>query len=300
MAKEFRGVFAIPVSPFDKKGNLDEAALRRIVDFCIAGGAHGIVTPVNASEFYTLTDDERKRTAEVAVKQVNGRIPVVIGTSGISTRHAVDLSRHAASVGADAIIAMPPYLRKAPMSEIFDYYKAISDAVNIPIFIQDYIAPMGTPMSADFLARLLREIEHVNYLKEEVPPAGQMMTAVAQRAGAKLKGTMGGAAGRYLLDEYRRGACGTMPACEVVDLHVQLWNLLESKDEKGAREFFKRLLPLLNLESLYSFTVYREVLRRRGVIDSTFTRAPGAGSLDEFDHKELDTILEDLKPLFRM
>lgn len=298
--KVFRGVFAIPVSPFDEHGNLDEAALRRCVDFCLAGGAHGIVTPVNASEFYTLNDAERKRTAEIAVEQCNGRIPVVIGVSGVTTRHAVDLARHADAAGADAVIAMPPYLRHAPAAEIFDYYRAISDAIHIPIFIQDYIAPMGTPMSADLLARLIREIEHVDYLKEEVQPAGQVMTAVKQKVGDELKGMMGGAAGRYLMDEYRRGACGTMPACEVVDLHVQLWNLLESGDMVAANDFFRRLLPLLNMESLYSFTVYREVLRRRGVITSTYSRAPGAGRLDEYDHRELDAILADLQPLFTM
>jgi 4-hydroxy-tetrahydrodipicolinate synthase len=298
--KQFRGVYAIPVTPFDQHLDLDEASLRRCIDFCLVGGAHGICVPVNASEFYTLGDDERKRITEITVEQVNSRIPVVIGTTGISTRHAVELSRHANDVGADAIIAMPPYVRKAPPAEIFDYYCALSDAVDIPIFIQDYIGPIGTPMSVDLIVRMLTELEKVDYLKEEVPPAGQLMTAVMKKAGSYLKGVMGGAAGRYLLDEYRRGACGTMPACEVVDLHVQLWNLLESGDEKGAREFYRLLLPLLNIESLYSFTVYREVLRRRGIIDSSTTRAPGAGVLDEYDHKELDAILADLQPYFRL
>jgi len=299
-SKTFRGVFAIPVTPFDQHGELDEASLRRCVDFCVKGGAHGIVAPVNASEFNSLTDDERKRVAQIIVEQTNGRIPVVIGTSGISTKHAVELSRHAQAVGADSVIAMPPYVRKAPPPEIYEYYRAISDAITIPIFIQDYIAPVGTPMSADLLSRMICELDHVEYLKEEAVPAGQMMTNVMRKTGARLKGVMGGAAGRYLLDEFRRGACGTMPACEVVDLHVQLWDLLDGGKEVEARAFFTRLLPLLNIESLYSFTVYKYVLHRRGVIDYTTTRAPGAGVLDEFDLQELDAILQELEPLFRL
>jgi len=299
-SKTFRGVFAIPVTPFDQHGELDEASLRRCVDFCVKGGAHGIVAPVNASEFNSLTDDERKRVAQIIVEQTNGRIPVVIGTSGISTKHAVELSRHAQAVGADSVIAMPPYVRKAPPPEIYEYYRAISDAITIPIFIQDYIAPVGTPMSADLLSRMICELDHVEYLKEEAVPAGQMMTNVMRKTGARLKGVMGGAAGRYLLDEFRRGACGTMPACEVVDLHAQLWDLLDSGKEVEARAFFTRLLPLLNIESLYSFTVYKYVLHRRGVIDYTTTRAPGAGVLDEFDLQELDAILQELEPLFRL
>ncbi len=296
----FRGVFAIPVTPFDKIGALDEASLRRCIEFCVATGAHGIVTPVNASEFSSLTDDERKRVTEIAVEQADGRIPVVVGTSGVSTVHAVMLSRHAADVGADSIIAMPPYVRKAPAGEIYDYYRALSDAVSIPIWIQDYIAPVGTPMSADLLTRLLCELDHVDYLKEESVPAGQMMTKVLQRANGSVKGIMGGAAGRYLMDEYRRGAAGTMPACEVADLHVHLWELLESGDEVAARAFYNRLLPLLNIESLYSFSIYKEVLQRRGVIETTVTRAAGAAVLDDYDRRELDAILADLQPFFRV
>jgi 4-hydroxy-tetrahydrodipicolinate synthase len=298
--KPFRGVFAIPVTPFDKQGEVDVGSLKRCVDFCIAGGAHGIVAPVNASEFNSLTDDERKRVAQIMVEQTNGRIPVVVGTSGVSTKHTVELSRHAQAVGANAVIAMPPYVRKAPPTEIYEYFRALSNAVTIPIFIQDYIAPVGTPMSADLMSRMICELDHVEYLKEEAVPAGQMMTRVMRKAGARLKGVMGGAAGRYLLDEFRRGACGTMPACEVVDLHVQLWDLLDSGKQAAARAFFTQLLPLLNIESLYSFTVYKYVLHRRGVIDYTTTRAAGAGVLDEYDLQELDAILKELEPLFRL
>ena len=296
----FRGVFAIPVTPFDERGALDEVSLRRCIDFCIKGGAHGIVTPVNASEFSSLTDDERKRVAEIAVEQTAGRIPVVIGTSGVSVEHAVMLSRHANAIGADSIIAMPPYVRKAPPAEIYAYYRALSEAVTIPIWIQDYVAPVGTPMSADLLCRMLRELDHVDYLKEESTPAGQMMTRVLAQVGTHVKGIMGGAAGRYLMDEVRRGACGTMPACEVVDLHVQLWELIESGDEAATRAFYNRLLPLLNIESLYSFSIYKAVLHRRGVIATTVTRAAGAAVLDDYDYKELDAILADLAPLFRL
>lgn len=87
--KDFSGVYAILVTPFDKQGNVDETSLRRCVDFCVEGGARGIVTPVNASESTTLTDQERTHIAAVTVEQTAHRIPVVIGVFGFST-----LSRH--------------------------------------------------------------------------------------------------------------------------------------------------------------------------------------------------------------
>ena len=109
---------------------------------------------------------------------------------------------------------------------------------------------------------------------------------------------MGGMAGRFLMDEHRRGACGTMPACEVTDVHVALWNALEAGEEQRARSIYNRLLPLLNFEWLYGASVYKEVLRRRGVISSARLRGPGLHALDTFDHRELDAILADVSELF--
>lgn len=295
---QFRGVFTIPVTPFDTEGNLDESSLRRCVEFCIQAGAHGIVCPVNASEFSSLTDEERLRVARIATETTNRRIPVVIGVSGTTSHHAAVFARHARQIGADAVIAMPPYIRKATPEEIREYFHVVAGAAQLPIFIQNYPAPIGTPLSASFMADLVQQIDGVEYVKEETSPPGQIITEILTSAGPRLCGVMGGMAGRYLLDEFRRGACGTMPACEVTDVHVALWNALEAGDEHSARDIFNRLLPLLNMEWLYGATVYKEVLQRRGVIDSATLRGPGMSTLDDFDHQELDCILADISTLF--
>lgn len=112
-----------------------------------------------------------------------------------------------------------------------------------------------------------------------------------------MKGMMGGMAGRYLLDEYARGACGTMPACEVTDAHVAVWKALESGDQAESRRLFREILPLLNIEAMYSFVVYKEVLYRRGIIACPKSRAPGSPTLDGHRRRELDLILSDLAPL---
>lgn len=297
MTSAFRGVFAIPPTPFTDDDRVDVESLRRVVDFCVRCGGHGIVAPVNASEGPFLTDEERRQVVEVVVATVNRRVPVVVGVSGVSTRASVEYARHAEAVGADAVMAMPPYVKHASADEIPEFYQAIARATRLPIFVQNYVAPVGTPMSAQLVARLLREIENVQYLKEETALAPQMMTRVKGLAGEALKGMMGGMAGRYLLEEYARGACGTMPACEVVDAHVAVWNALEAGDEVLARERFRLLLPLLAYEGMYSVVVYKEVLRRRGVITTAKVRSPGSPQLDAHNHRELDAILRDLAPL---
>ena len=295
---QFRGVFTIPVTPFDTEGNVDERSLRRCINFCIQAGAHGIVAPVNASEFSSLTDQERLQVAQIVTETTNHRVPVVIGVSGSTSHHAAVFARHARAIGADAVIAMPPYVRKATHGEITEYFRVVAGSAQLPVFIQNYPDPIGTPLTASFMSDLVQHIDGVEYIKEETSPPGQVMTRIFGSAGPRLKGVMGGMAGRFLLDEYRRGACGTMPACEVTDVHVRLWNALESGDEQGARDIFNRLLPLLNMESLYGATVYKEVLRRRGVLDTATLRGPGMSVLDRFDHEELDRILADISTLF--
>src|SRR6185312_12669696 len=153
-------------------------------------------------------------------------------------------------IGADAVIAMPPHVRVTPPAAIFDYYRQISEAITIPIFIQNHDAPAGTRMSAEFIARLVNELEHVEYVKEETFPPNHAIEAEIKLCGPKLKGVMGGVAGRYLMDEYRRGACGTMPACEATDVHAQVWNALDAGDLRKGRDLFNRLLPLLNFEAM--------------------------------------------------
>jgi 4-hydroxy-tetrahydrodipicolinate synthase len=109
---------------------------------------------------------------------------------------------------------------------------------------------------------------------------------------------MGGFAGRFVIDEYLRGSCGTMPACEVLDVHVAIWRALEAGDVELARDLHTRALPLLNIEYLYGPAIYKEVLRLRGVIAGSAVRDPGAARLDARDREELDAILDRLQDMF--
>ncbi len=295
----WRGVFTIPCTPFTDDGGLDLASLRSEVEFCVTAGAHGVVAPVNASEAWTLTDEERRLVATTIVETVGGRIPVVVGVSSGSAAASVAFARHAAEIGADAVIALPPTGPAAPLAAIYDYYRQLSAAIAIPIFIQNHDAPYGTRLSPEFVARLVRELPHVDWVKEETLPPGHAISAEIELAGPKLKGIMGGIAGRYLIDEFRRGAVGTMPACEATDVHVQVWEALESGDERRTRDLFNRLLPLLNFEARMP-GVYKAVLKRRGVIASDYLRHHAGNPLDALDRKELDAILADMNDLFRV
>src|SRR5690349_16492657 len=163
MNKPWRGIFVILVTPFTETYELDEASLRRQVRFCIEAGAHGLVGPANASEFTTLSDDERKRWIEIVVSGAGGQIPVIAATTAGHWLPAVELSRYAQEVGAAGIMAMPPHILHPDPAGCYEYYNALSAGVDIPIFIQNYSPPIGTPMSPELLARMCRELPHVEY-----------------------------------------------------------------------------------------------------------------------------------------
>lgn len=297
MNKPFRGLFVIVPTPFDRNGALDERGLRGVVDFSIECGTDGVVGPANASEAPYLSDAERRKVVEITIEAAARRVPVVVGVTASCAQLAVEHARHAQSCGADYVMAMPPFVQRASDAEIRAYYGAIHGATKVPVVIQNYSGPGGTPLSAAFCAQLLRDFERVQYVKEETEFSGMMITAVQQAAGKDLVGVMGGKAGRHLIEEYRRGVCGTMPACEVSDLHAKLWKELEEKRTEDAEETYRRLLPLLLFETSYGVAVYKEVLRRRGVIDSAFHRQAGGRVLDAGAADELTRILTSLAPM---
>jgi 4-hydroxy-tetrahydrodipicolinate synthase len=294
----FRGVFPVLVTPFDDRGAVDVASLERCVEFCLETGADGLVGLVNAGEFTTLTERERRTIAEVVVRTNGGAVPVVLGVSGTSAEIAIGYAEDAYAAGADAVVAMPPYMRAADTPDVIRYFRGVAEAASVPVFIQTYHRYPATALSVDVIAELAASVEGVDYVKEETLPAGQRISQLLARAGASLQGVMGGFAGRFVIDEYLRGSCGTMPACEVLDVHVAIWRALEAGDLEAARDLHTRALPLLNIEYLYGPAIYKEVLRLRGVIAGSAVRDPGAARLDARDRDELGAILGRMQDMF--
>ena len=296
MNQPMRGIFPVLQTPLDANGQLDAEGLRREVRFCIEAGAHGLVYPALGSELQYLSDRERQQLVEVVVAEAHGQVPVIVGVSAPSAAIAAEHARHAGQAQAQAVMALPPYITPGSPDEIMDYYRAIGQAADLPVVVQN--AAPG--LSPDFLIRLLREIEQIRYIKEEASPSAHNLSAVVRATGNRCDGIFGGAFGRWMLSELRRGACGFMPAAEVVDVYVQVWDAFESGDEASARRIFNQILPLINLLLLLGLRVSKEVLVRRGIFRTTLMRWTGALALDDDDQRELDAILDGLRPYFRV
>jgi dihydrodipicolinate synthase/N-acetylneuraminate lyase len=296
MAERWRGIFTILLTPFDDDRSLDEQSLRNEVDFVIAAGAHGIVTPVNTSEFFLLSDDERRRLTEIVIEQARGRVPVVIGTAAPSTGAAVELTRRALTTGAAGVIAMPPYVVPLDADGVLDYYSRIAGAADgLPVVLQNVGGQVGVPMRADAVARIAEAVPSIRYVKEETLPSTHRISELLQVAGTRLDGVFGGSGGRCLVEELLRGACGLMSGCQLVDAQVKVYDALQAGDETAARAAFERQLPSQVLWGLVGLKVAKEILRRRGVFKTTVCRKPDP-ELDEHDHREIDHVLTLVRP----
>lgn len=294
MSKPFRGIYPALQATFDENGDLDLASMERQVAHCIEAGTHGIVFPVLAGELKHMTVAERQRFAEVVVGTAAGQVPVVIGCTAPCAEIAVQHARHAARVGADSIISLPPYPNGGSGEDKRAYYKAVSEAAQLPMFIQD----TNSGMSAEFMAGMIRDFEWVQYIKEETPPSGHSISAAIAAADAHCKGVFGGAHGQWMLPEMKRGAAGFIPAAQTTEIYARVWNLFQAGDVDGAQETFDLLRPFLHLLSLVGLRLCKEVLVRRGVIATATMRVPGSTAMDAHDEAELDRILHDLGPHF--
>src|SRR5262249_20225117 len=156
---------------FTDQGALDADSLRRVIAFCVEAGAHGVVSPVNVSEFTTLSAAERGVVYRTIVDELErtgarGRVPYVAGVGAPATAQALHLARLAADAGADAVIAMPPFGTTLDEAGCYGFYAALSRTVALPVYVQNHepvgavteLRP-GTPMSPKLLARMLRELD---------------------------------------------------------------------------------------------------------------------------------------------
>ncbi len=297
-AVRFRGIFVIMQTPFDASDQVDWQDLEREVDFCLRAGAHGIVWPQLASEFYLLTEEERLHGAEVVLRKAGGReSPVVIGVQAPIKELAIRFARHAVEKGADAVIALPPYLGAVSSEAAAEYYRALASAVSIPVFIQNSGGSWGPGLPVSQVIQLAKENSQLAFIKEEVEPVARHISEYA-RAGV-MKGIFSGSSGRNLLDELARGASGNMPAAGFVDVAAQIYNLSATGKKDEARALFQKLLPLINMEEMHGLRFVKTVLVRRGVFKTAKLRGSSSPSMDAVDLQELEAWWKQLSPYFK-
>src|SRR2546421_9763306 len=160
----FRGSFTALVTPF-KNGSLDEAAFRALVSWQIAEGTHGLVPVGTTGESPTVSHDEHKRVVEGCVEEAKGRVPVIAGAGSNSTREAIQLAQHAEKAGANAVLVVTPYYNKPTQEGMYQHFKAVNDAIGIPIIIYNIPPRSVVDMSVETMTRLF-ELKNIAGVKD--------------------------------------------------------------------------------------------------------------------------------------
>ena len=177
----FRGSFTALVTPF-KNGAVDERAFRDLVEWQIAEGTNGLVPVGTTGESPTLSHDEHKQVVEWCVGQANGRVPVIAGAGSNSTREAIELAEHAEGAGADAVLVVTPYYNKPTQEGLYQHFKAINDAIGVPIIIYNIPSRSVIDMAVDTMKRLydLKNIAGVKDATANVVRVSQQRAAIGE------------------------------------------------------------------------------------------------------------------------
>ncbi len=273
----YRGVFPVVPTIFDDRGELDLAGQRRAVDFMIDAGSEGLCILANFSEQFALSDAEREQVMHAVLDHVAGRVPVIVTISHFATRISAERGRAAEEAGAAMVMAMPPYhgaTFRVAEPGIFAFFQAVSEAISIPIMIQD--APVaGTPLPPAFLARMAREIPHVSYFKIEVPGAAAKLRELIALGGDAIVGPWDGEEGITLLADLDAGATGAMTGGGYPDGMRQITDAHAAGRRQEAVAAYDRWLPLINYENRQcGLAGCKALMKEGGVIASDAVRAP--------------------------
>lgn len=277
MNRRYQGVFPVVPTTFHEDGSLDLESQKRCLDFMIDAGSNGLCILANFSEQFSLSDAERETLTRVALEHVAGRVPVIVTTTHYGTAVCAERSRRAQELGAAMVMVMPPYhgaTFRVPEAQIFEFYARLSDAIDIPIMVQDAPAS-GTVLSAPFLARMAKEIEHLAYFKIETAGAATKLRELIRLGGDAIEGPWDGEEAITLLADLDAGATGAMTGGAFPDGIRTIIDPYLAGDREAAVAAYAKWLPLINCENRQGGILSAKALMKAGgVIACEASRHP--------------------------
>ncbi|WP_226581952.1 dihydrodipicolinate synthase family protein [Acuticoccus sediminis] len=298
LTEDARGVFIISATPFTDDGAIDHASIDRLTDFYLASGVDGITILGMMGEAPKLTTAESEAVLTRVLKRVNGRVPVVVGVSNPGLDNMYALANVAMDNGAAGVMIAPNAASKTE-SNLVSLFETIAKALkDVPIVYQDFPLTTSMPISAGAFVSIVEAVPSVVMLKHEDWPGLPKLSAVretSEKRGARRVSILCGNGGLYLPQELARGADGAMTGFAYPEMLVEVVKRFHAGDQDGAEDVFDLYLPLVRHEQQPGFglAVRKEILRRRGIISSAATRAPGP-KLDATGHAELTRMMDRL------
>ena len=297
----FGGVFSVLPTPFDASGGFDPASLGKVIDLFLKGGVNGFTALGVTGEVARLTDSERDTVLDAALAHVNGRVPVVAGTTADGLRTCIEYSRRAKKAGAAAVMISPPRMLKINSEAVAKHFAEGAAAIDIPIIVQDYPPISGYAMEASLLARIARDVPAARTIKLEDPPTPFKTVRILEQAKDVPGGVaiFGGLGGVFLLEELMAGAAGAMTGFAFPEILVEIVGHYRAGRVDQAADVFYRTVPLMRFEFQegIGMAIRKEVLKRRGALAHAGIRAPG-GTLDRSTTTALDRLMAWMKAAY--
>jgi 4-hydroxy-tetrahydrodipicolinate synthase len=288
-------VFNITPTPFHDDGSLDLESLRRLTAFTREKGVNGMTILGVLGEADKLTESERDRVIATTIEAAGGGFPICVGTTHAGTDGCIAYSQRAQQLGAAAVMVAPPRMARVNDAALERHYRAVADAIDIPVVVQDFPPAVGgLLMSVEVIARIGAASPKLRCLKLEDEPSPMKVSQV--RAANPDMIVLGGLGGMMFLEELRHGAHGTMTGFAYPEILVEIFKRYTSGDLNGATAVFYRYLPLIRFENQprINLAIRKHIYHRRGAIASPRARAPFA-PVDAETLADLDDILRRLE-----
>jgi dihydrodipicolinate synthase/N-acetylneuraminate lyase len=285
----FKGVIPVLQTPFQEDGSLDLNSLIAEVEYVKEAGADGLVFPGFVSEWWKLTSEEIDLCAQAITQAARGRLPVILNVTAQSTYVAVQQGRRFASLGADGLMCLPPFVVPRSSEALVTHLAAVLDAVDLPHILQYSASLTGIHLESSQMSALHDKYPHLGCIKVDFIPPGPVITRL-RRVMPDSFTYLIGFAGLQMPDAVVRGAHGLMGGAGHLREDLIAWSALLQDTNGQGFEKFKSLLPLLNSEMQtvdMSIATHKWLLKQQGVFRSAHVRAPGA-ELDEFQVAELN------------
>lgn len=297
-ARPIHGVLPVLQTPFRPDGAVDEPALAREVSWVLDQGVAGVTTGM-VSELLRLTEAERLAVTEVVVGTALAHgSTAVISCGAESTVTAVAYARHAARVGAHAVMVNPPLTTSVGTEELLVHFSAIIEAVDVPVVVQDASGYVGTPLSLELQTSLLATYGDQIYFKPEASPIGPRLSQLRDITAGRAR-ILEGTGGAALLDSFRRGVVGTMPGADVCWAVQRLWEALVAGEWPLAYSLSGVLNVMVGMQtSLDAFVaVEKHLLVHQGVLEQATVRSPSGFVLDPETATEVERLAALLRSL---
>jgi 4-hydroxy-tetrahydrodipicolinate synthase len=288
------GVLPVFQTPYHDDESIDFAMLAVEIDWLFARGADGVVMAM-VSEVLRLSSDERRELAARACRAAAGRGPVIISVGAESSRVAEEYARHAESIGATALMAIPPVSIAIDEEELLRYYRRIFAATGLPLVVQDAAGYVGRPISIAAQARLAAEFGSRAFFKPEAEPLIPRLKELRAATGGTAR-VLEGSGGIHLPESFACGIVGTMPGADLIDAMVALWRALVEGDRatveriSGPVAALQRLAPGLD----GFLAIEKHLLVRQGILRNCLVRGPVGLTLNEGIRNEVDRLFDQL------